>query len=266
MKAAAPPLIDKRPRATFDGSVAAVLGVSAVAAGVLLWRSSAAMPHRGVSLAPVAVAAFLAMWLAMVVAMMLPTAIPMVIAIRRVGAATGRVVSLVVALVGGYLSVWLVAGAVAFLVDVGARDVLDALSPAHQMPGMDMPAPPAQYAAAGAVLLAAGGFQLTPFAARCARACRSPFGFFARGWNGGPDIHRQALRIGLRYGGSCLGCCAGAMVVLMLVGMERVWWMAVAGAVMALQKRSSMGLRLARVLGAVCALVGLVVVVHVLVA
>lgn len=228
-----------------------------------MWQSSETKPHHAASLAPAAVVAFLAMWLAMVVAMMLPTAMPMVVAIRRVGAPTGRVGSLVVALVAGYLSVWLAAGVAALLVDSGVRAALAALSPATgPMPGMRMPAPPAQQAVAGAVVLAAGVFQLSPVAARCVRACRSPFGFFARGWSGGDGVHRQALRIGLRYGASCLGCCAAAMAVLLVVGMAQLWWMAGAGALMAVQKSGPAGVRVARVVGALLAVAGFALVAH----
>ena len=264
MKPVAHPLAPNRSHANLDGSVAALLAVSVAAGGVLVWWSSAAIPHHGVSLAPAAVVGFLGMWLAMVVAMMLPTAMPMVIATRRVGAPTGRGRSLVLALVTGYLSIWLAGGAVALLVDVGIRDLLAALSPdAHPMPGMAMPAPQAEHAVASLIILAAGTFQLTPLAGRCVRACRSPFGFFARGWHGGAGVHGQALRIGVRYGLSCLGCCAGAMAVLLLVGMEQLWWMAGAGLLMALQKRTSAGIWIARVVGTLLAVLGFILVVKV---
>jgi predicted metal-binding membrane protein len=56
----------------------------------------------------------------------------------------------------------------------------------------------------GAILLAAGVWQLTPIKGICLRHCRSPMGFLVRSWRSG---RLGAFRMGLEHGSYCLGCC-----------------------------------------------------------
>jgi predicted metal-binding membrane protein len=55
-------------------------------------------------------------------------------------------------------------------------------------------------------LAPAGLYQLTPVKRRCLTACRMPRGFVYPHWSGGHPAG-DALRIGLAYGRSCVGCC-----------------------------------------------------------
>ena len=128
------------------------------------------------------------------------------------------------------------------------------------MPGMGATAPGLDGGrlAAAAILVVAGAYQLSPLALRCLRACRSPFGFLARGWTGRADVRRQAVRIGVAYGRSCLGCCAGLMAVLLVVGMANPGWMLALGAVMAVQKNAAWGARLAMASGCLLIAAGVV--------
>jgi predicted metal-binding membrane protein len=100
----------------------------------------------------------------------------------------------------------------------------------------------------GALVLA-GAHQLSPIAARCLDACRAPLSFVAPRWTGGADVHAQALRIGADYGRSCLGCCAGLMVVMLVVGMAAPVWMVGLGVLSAAHKLTAAGPALARATG-----------------
>jgi predicted metal-binding membrane protein len=136
-------------------------------------------------------------------AMMLPSELPLL----RLDFATARSPLRSVMLAGGYLVVWMVFATPLFFV----------------------PAPPWEIAVA-----LAAAYQLTPVRRRCLAACRSPIGWIVHGWRDGLS---GALRNGVERGVSCAGCCVGAMILLLAVGAMSVWWMALAGAAIFVEKR-----------------------------
>ena len=69
--------------------------------------------------------------------------------------------------------------------------------------------------AAGAILIAAGAYQLTPLKGGCLTQCQSPLGFLMSNWRDGSS---GAFLMGLRHGAFCLGCCWALMGVLFVVG------------------------------------------------
>ena len=141
--------------------------------------------------------------------MMLPSALPFVRTLQSGGV---RASSLVV----GYLAVWAAFGAVVY-----------SLMPLVMDRGLG----------AGVGLLAAGAYQLTPLKHSCLRRCRTPFHFL---------LHRRGgLLIGLEYGATCLGCCAGLMVALLVLGMASIFWMAAVAAAIAAEKLLRTGPRVA---------------------
>jgi predicted metal-binding membrane protein len=75
----------------------------------------------------------------------------------------------------------------------------------------------------GVILLAAGLYQFTPFKNTCLRYCQRPLLFLSRYWQ--PDIW-GALRMGLRHGGYCLGCCWFLMALLFVGGIMNLVWIA----------------------------------------
>jgi predicted metal-binding membrane protein len=164
------------------------------------------------------VEAFAATWLASSAAMMLPSAAPFIRMVSEGGVRAPAVVA-------GYLAVWTGFGLVAYegMMLVGGRGV-----------------------PAGLGLAAAGAYQLTPLKHSCLRRCRSPFHFL---------LHRRGgLAIGLEYGASCLACCAGLMVALLVLGMSSLFWMTVVAALIAGEKLLRSGPRLAY--GSAVALLG----------
>jgi predicted metal-binding membrane protein len=149
----------------------------------------------------------------MMTAMMVPTALPLVyeFARRSEGRRRWRAATGVLAVT--YLSIWLGFGVLCYLV----------LS-AWPVPG------PEQGPVGGVALALAGVYGLTPIKAASEARCRElcslhgslPF-----------SLVRSALLAGARYGLSCVGCSAGLMVAMAVIGMSNlVWTVILAGVVL----------------------------------
>src|SRR3712207_205484 len=103
----------------------------------------------------------------------------------------------------------------------------------------------------GALLLVlAGVYQFSPWKYRCLDACRSPLSFITAHWRGYAE-RRQAFRLGANHGLFCVGCCWSLMVVMFAVGAGNLGWMLLLGAVMAIEKNTAWGRRVAAPLGVV---------------
>ena len=86
---------------------------------------------------------------------------------------------------------------------------------------------------AGATLIVAAVYELTPLKDVCLGKCRSPLGFLlgllARRLVG-------ALRMGAKNGAWCVGCCWALMASLFALGVMSVTWMAVVAGLIAIEK------------------------------
>ena len=81
---------------------------------------------------------------------------------------------------------------------------------------------------AGATLLVAAAYELTPLKDVCLGKCRSPLGFLLGSWR---DGRSGALQMGAEHGAWCVGCCWALMASLFALGVMSIAWMAfVAGA------------------------------------
>ena len=98
----------------------------------------------------------------------------------------------------------------------------------------------------GAILIAAGLWQLTPVKGVCLRHCRSPMSFIAQGWRPG---RLGAFRMGLEHGAYCLGCCWFLMGLLFFGGVMNLFWIAGLAAFVLLEKTIPMGHWLGRIAG-----------------
>ena len=157
---------------------------------------------------------FLVAWTAMTAAMMLPSAWPLL----RLDFATERSWLRTGVLAGGYVSVWLAVGVALLAADrVAAGRVLAA----HDR------------AVTAGLLAAAAAYQLLPLKRACLARCRAPLGRMLFGWRDGLG---GAARMGVENGLWCGGCCVGLMAALLALGMMSVFWMAVIGAVVVLEK------------------------------
>jgi predicted metal-binding membrane protein len=161
-------------------ALTATLGLAA-ASWVAAVRQMSGM-DMGVATRLGSFAFFVAVWVPMMAAMMLPGAAPAVL--RRVHA-SGRVRS-VPPFVGSYLAVWALVGLAVYALDR-----------------------PHGASAAGAAVIAAGIYELTPIKRHCRRCCR------------------DGVRSGLGFGLNCAGSSIGLMLILVAVSVMSITWMAV---------------------------------------
>ncbi|MFM5884234.1 MAG: DUF2182 domain-containing protein [Novosphingobium sp.] len=165
-----------------------------------------------------------AMWWTMMVAMMLPSAAPMILLFARAAAVQTASRPATAAFLGGYLAVWgvfsLLATALQTLLD--RAGLIAAMTIGVQGRWL-----------AAAILLAAGLYQFGAVKDVCLRHCRKPAQFLARhyrpGWSG-------ALRMGLRHGAFCLGCCGVLMALLFVGGVMNLAWIALLTLLVAAEK------------------------------
>ncbi len=221
---------DPAPAGTARLIIAAALAVVGSLCWWMLGRSAAVMASMqgdGILLAlasammePSATAPYLAasalMWIVMMGAMMTPAALPITLVFVRLDRERhGRALPLEgVLFAAGYLTAWalfaLVATALQWALHRAALLHTDALAIGRPL--------------AGAILIVAGLYQLTPLKEACLAHCRTPMGFLLSHWRDGPG---GAFRMGLRHGGSCLGCCWALMLLMFVAGVMSVTAMAV---------------------------------------
>jgi predicted metal-binding membrane protein len=213
----------------------------AVAAWLVTAGQAASMAGKS-GIAMLTGSLFLLTWLLMMVAMMFPAVAPMVMAHAAVVRARGGSGISSIVFVASYLLVWTASG----LIPLAAIQLLSspAAGPAlGWLPRL-----------AGAALLGAGLYQLTPFKSVCLRACRSPLGFIlSHDFGGGA---RAAARAGLSHGLFCLGCCWALMVVLATIGLMNLGWMAALAAIFFIEKNWRHGIAVSRVVGIALVLTG----------
>jgi len=134
---------------------------------------------------------FIALWVPLMAAMMLPGAAP---AALRCARTSGRVRAVLV-FTGSYLAIWAVVGVVVYAV--------------YQPHGTT---------AAGALVIAAGVYEITPLKRLCRRRCLESSGS------------------GIGYGLYCLGSSIGLMVMMIALGVMSITWMAVIAVLVLAQK------------------------------
>jgi predicted metal-binding membrane protein len=237
---------DVLPRPVATAIIAALL-VCAAAGWLFTAEQAASMSGMG-GMAMLGAGLFLAIWVVMMVAMMFPAVAPMVLAHARIVRSRGEGALPTISFVAGYLVVWTAAGLVPLAV--------------IQLLGSSIASPLGGWLPrlGGAVILLAGGYQLTPLKNACLRACRSPLGFLmTHDFGGGTPA---AARAGMSHGLFCLGCCWALMAVLAVLGLMNVAWMAVFAVVFFLEKNWRQGVMLARVVGAACIVIGTAVLVR----
>jgi predicted metal-binding membrane protein len=186
-----------------------------------------------------------AMWAVMMIGMMVGPATPMLLLFAGMQRtrASGPVPMALPSFGLGYLAVWIGFSACAAI----AQEALHRA--ALLSPAMAASSP----RAAGAILIAAGAYQLTPFKGACLTLCRSPLGFLMSSWRDGA---RGAFRMGLSHGLHCLGCCWALMCVLFAVGVMNLLWVAGLTALVLLEKVGPFGAIAARVTGVIMIAVG----------
>ena len=200
----------------------------------------APMAMRGIGGA----ALFLFGWTAMMVAMMVPATLPLILLYRtiarnRLSPARARI-GMAVLLVG-YLAVWAPVGLPVYAYNSFAEA---AGSLAAVLPAL--------------LLVVGGAYQFTAVKRDCHARCSNPLFFLMQNWRLGTT---GALRLGVLHGIDCLGCCAGLMVGLVGLGMMNLAWMLTAAVVIFIEKTVPGSHRVARPLGVLMIVGGVVLVV-----
>lgn len=211
---------------------APLLALSAVA-----WLAVSDDMGAAVGLMGLTVAGYTGAWIVMTAAMMLPSLAwfgsVYVRGIRRgTPGLAGTLRTLLLA--AGYLVVWsaTAVGALALAACLG--------SIAESRPG-------ALPWIGGAVLVAAGLYQLSPLKLRCLARCRSPLSFaLAASRHTGP---LRDVKVGVEHGAWCVACCWALMATLVAVGTMSLVWMVLIAGVILLERSWSRGEALARAVG-----------------
>jgi predicted metal-binding membrane protein len=170
-----------------------------------------------------------AMWSIMMIAMMLPSAAQVILRVASGAQGFSNAALFTV----GYLIVWTIFSAVATTAQ-WAFDSTRVLSDAMAI---------RSEVAAGLIVVAAGLYQLTPLKRNCLRRCCSSKSLLGDDQNRSPS----AVRAGLSYGVSCLGCCWALMCLLFVVGVMNIFWIAAIAVLVLAEKTLPWGLRLARI-------------------
>jgi len=189
-----------------------------------------------------------AMWWVMMIAMMVPSAAPTVLLYAQVHRARVDPAARppVGAFVSGYLLCWL-----AFSLAAASAQLW------LERSALASPMTMALHSrtAAGALLIAAGAYQLSPLKDACLGQCRSPASFLARHHRPGAS---GAFQMGVRHGAFCVGCCWPLMLLLFVGGVMNVAWIAGLALIVAGEKLLPYGQWLARAIGVALVVGGLV--------
>lgn len=191
------------------------------------------------------------MWAVMMIGMMTPSAAPALVLLAKLKAGRNDTdVAFPVAVFGlGYLVVWIGFSAIAAL----AQWVLHEstlLSPSMVMTNRML---------AGATLIAAGVYQLSPAKNACLTQCQRPVDFLLANWR---DGRVGSFSMGTRHGIYCVGCCWALMAVLFVVGVMNLAWVAGLAAFVLVEKFGRTGLVAARAGGAIMIAFGILVLAH----
>jgi len=230
------------PRFNAIGALGCIIaGAWAVCVWVELAGNAAQLHHHALyeSGRPfwLAVLVVLAAWQLMTAAMMLPSSLGF---IRLYAQAAARAPDFPLALtlfLTGYFAVWTGFALAAFAGDMQLHRIVDAWPwlAAHAM-----------LIPAGTLALAAL-YQFTPLKDACLKACRHPGIYLMHYYRRGA---LNGLRLGLRHGLYCLGCCWALMLVMFAAGVAHLAWMGALAAIMFVEKTTPWGNRIVAPVGA----------------
>ena len=171
---------------------------------------------------------FILTWVVMMAAMMFPSAAPMVAVYmgiqrgrrRKAMASQSGATTLFVV---GYLITWTGLGLLAYAL-ARAAGWFTGSGSSWDRGG--------RWLVAG-VLLAAAAYEATPLKQACLTRCRGPLSFILSNWR---DGRTGALRMGIRHGAWCVGCCWALMAALFALAVMSFAWMDLIGVLIAVEK------------------------------
>jgi predicted metal-binding membrane protein len=187
------------------------------------------------------------MWAVMMIGMMAPSALPVFLMYARVGRQTedGRPLVATAWFATGYFLVW---AALAWLATLTQWAFERTALLDFKMAGTST-------VVAGLLFVAAGSYQWTKLKDICLYQCQMPFAFLIR--HGG--FRRDAadcLKLGLRHGAYCVGCCWVLMTLLFVGGVMNLLWIALLALLILLEKVTSFGRQIAPIAGVVLVAAG----------
>ena len=255
-----PPSVEAVVRRDRSIVIAGLFAVAAIAWAYMLylaWRMESMNMGTGIGMemampqmtvwGPLDLAAIFIMWSVMMVAMMVPSASPMILLFARMNRKRKErhdpFVPTTFFLLG-YLLVWTGFSATATLSQWGLHRA------ALLSPMMVATSP----LLGGLLLIAAGMFQWTPLKRACLVHCRSPLHFFMAEWR---DRKRGALRMGLKHGTYCAGCCWILMALLFVAGVMNLLWVGIITVFVLVEKVAPRGELVGRVAGISLVLAGI---------
>jgi predicted metal-binding membrane protein len=260
-----------------------IIGISLVTISIITWVFSIDQPdmmNAMMTLNPVAVTIFTISWTVGMAAMMFPAIIPMVLLYNRFSKSktddNNHVLSsrklnqdadrlerkedeqrqkssyLLVShrviktsgFVGTYLLVWSLTGVLLLLFwSVLVNNLFVGYNPRD-------------FAVVSGILLVISGFyQFSPLKKKCLGYCESPLAFFMKRWKG--NKLRNGLTMGLYHGVYCLGCCWPYFLLMIALGWMNLLWMGLFAAIIFVEKTWSKGIWMARGVGIMFILIGL---------
>lgn len=164
---------------------------------------------------------FLGIWVVMMAAMMFPAVAPTVALYSRMTRTRSPLSPLLFAT--GYLMTWAGAGVLAFAIGKAIAGLT----------GNGLAWDRAGRAVAGATLIVAAIYELTPLKDACLGRCRSPLGLLLGSWRDGPS---GAVQMGAKNGAWCVGCCWALMASLFALGVMSLAWMGFVAGIIAIEK------------------------------
>ena len=183
------------------------------------------------------------MWVLMTLVMMSTTAVPVLQSLRSI---TQNATQLIWwAFVLGYSVIWFgfALGASSLQLVIGELNLLDAHTGLNK-------------SLSAGLLITAGLYQFSSLKQRCQSECLAPMQFFLRHWCDGAI---GGLKMGLRHGVTCVGCCWALMLLAFVGGLTNIWFMVLSAAVMAVEKFPMIGRRLTAPLGVLIIIWGVAV-------
>lgn len=187
------------------------------------------------------------MWALMMVAMMLPSAAPMILLYERLlrRSVAGNPLPRTAVFALAYVTIWTLFSVVAAV----AQATLISSGIVSEM-ALRI----GNGRIAGALLLFAGIYQLSPLKRACLESCRSPLSFLMRLWRPGSA---GAIRLGVAHGLYCLGCCWALMLLLFVGGVMSLAWIAGLAILVFLEKLMPASLRTSKLIAMTLLVAGL---------
>ena len=203
----------------------------------------------GMTMPTLSFVALLAMWIVMMIGMMTPSVAPMLLlydGVARRAAQSGHRFAPAAVFLGGYLLAWT-------LFSVAATLLHAALEASGLVGSMTMRS---STRLGGLVLVVVGTYQWLPAKDRCLSQCRAPLQFIQQHGGFAASV-AGALRLGLRHGLYCVGCCWALMLLLFVVGVMNLAWIAALMLYVLAEKLLPEGALVGRLAGIAAVVVGL---------